>query len=428
MLVFATSQFDLPIAIRVPFSEILAFSSVPFLLRGINARFIDARLKITICVLVLWFVGAILSDIVNANHLERAIRGCSKPIFVLLWMLFFIGLLNKDYRLLLFMVWGKVLASIQNYLLPQDFTADHIAAGGYEATAFVLVPLVMSSLTAIAVWFYMKFRLLSAIVYVCMAVMLVLVNAPRSSVAVALMVSVILSYMWWIHSGRPGLRLSIRRLAVLAIVGSLAMYGIYECYVLFATKGWLGEYQQAKLVAQSATVFGNSPIGLIMAGRPQVFGALVALMDYPIFGSGSWTAWQMTDYFYDAIVKVGGNADVLQRITHGASAGVGHSILLQIWLENGFLALIALLSTFWIMTKVFLRTIERDSWLTPIILSSFISFTWAFLFSPFGTESRQVIGMFFAFYIVGFPQIWQQYPSVKQGGHLRQRPQIGRAF
>jgi hypothetical protein len=319
--------------------------------------------------------------------------------------------LYKDYRLLLFGVLGEVLASIQNYLLPQAFTADYIAAGGYEAAAFGLTPIVSSSLATAAVWLYRKHRLYSVITYLLMAVLLVLIGAPRSSMAVALMSSFIIGYMWWVHSGRRGLRLSFGRLVILAVLGTLMLYGIFELYVLSAMNGWLGEYQQTKLASQSTTMFGNSLIGLLIAGRPQFFAAFVALMDYPIFGSGSWTAWLMSEYFYDAMTMVGGDPAILQRIAKGAQAGVGHSILLQIWLENGLLALIALVCTFWISTKVFLTTIQRDSWLTPIILSGFIGFVWAFLFSPFDAESRRIIGMFFALYIVGFPQVWQQYPK-----------------
>jgi len=266
----------------------------------------------------------------------------------------------------------------------------------------------------LAVWFYLKNRLYSVVAYFSMAVLLVAIGAPRSGVAIALMSSMLVGYMWWIHSGRGrhSFRLTFGRLFGMSILGFFALWGIYELYVIFAEQGWLGEYQRTKLISQSKTLFGNSPLGLLMAGRPQFFGALVALMDYPILGSGSWTAWLMSDYFYDAMVMVGADQNMLRQIADGAQAGVGHSIILQIWLENGLLACLAMLWTFWISTKVFLATIQRDSWLTPIVIGSFIGFVWSFLFSPFDTGSRKLFGMFFALYIVGYPQVWQAYRPI----------------
>jgi hypothetical protein len=417
MLVSATSRYDLPIGVRIPLSEVLAFSSIPILLRGVNLGPYMPRLQLVLGVLTLWFLGSVLSDVVNQNYFSRGIRGASKPVFTFLWMLFFVGVLQKDYRLLLFGVFGGVLASIQNYVMPQGFSEEYMAAGGYQAAAFGLTPIASSIAATFAIWLYMKHRLYSVIAYFTMAVLFVVIGAPRSGVAIALMNSLIMGYMWWVHSGRGRhrFRLSFGRLLMLGVLGTLALYGIYELYVLFAQNGWLGEYQQTKLASQSKTMFGNSPIGLVMAGRPQFFGALMALKDYPIWGSGSWTAWLMTDYFYEAMVVAGADPALLRRIvSSGAEAGVGHSVLLQIWLENGFLALIAMLATFWISTKVFLATIARDSWLTPIIVGSFVGFVWAFLFSPFDTHTRKVIGMFSALYILGYPQAWQAYRPLRR--------------
>ena len=414
ILITASSRFDLPIGVRIPMSEVIAFSSIPILFRGINLGRYMPRLQVVIGVLALWFLGSVLSDVVNANYFARGIRGASKPVFTFMWVLFYIGILHKDYRLLLFGVFGAVLAGIQNYLMPQGFTAEYMAAGGYEAAAFGLTPIVRSSAASFAVWLYLKSRLFSAVAFFVMAVLLAVIGAPRSAVAIALMTSVVIGYMWWVHSGRRGFRLTFGRLVTLGVLGTLALYGIYELYVLMAQNGWLGEYQRTKLASQSTTMFGNSPIGLVLAGRPQFFGALVALKDYPIFGSGSWTAWLMSDYFYDAMSLVGGDQALLRRIADGAEAGVGHSIMLQIWLENGVLAMIAMVSTFWISTKVFLATIQRDSWLTPIIISAYIGFVWAFLFSPFDTGTRKVFGMFFAMYIMGYPAPWQQYRPLRR--------------
>lgn len=414
ILVFSTSKFDLPVAIRLPFSEVLAFGSLPFLIRSVDFSPFIPRLKIIIFVILLWVFGSIISDFVNANYFQRAIRGVSKPIFVYLWTLFFIIILYKDYRLLLFGVFGTIVAGIQNYILPQSFTAESIAEGGYAAAVYGLTPIVSSSMITCAVWLYIKNRLYSAIICFLMAVFLVIIEAPRSSAATSLVNGSIIGYLWWIYFKRRVFQLNLSRLAIFVVLGTMILFLIYQLYVVLAKNGTLGEFYQQKLESQSSTIFGDSPIGLLLGGRPQFFGALVALMDYPIFGSGSWTAWLMTDYFYDAMTMVGSDDSMVEAIKRGATAGVGHSIILQIWLENGLLALIAMICTLWISIKVFLKTIQHDTWLTPIIIINFTWFFWAFLFSPFDTNARLVIGMFFALYVFDYPRIRQCCPPIRK--------------
>ena len=52
----------------------------------------------------------------------------------------------------------------------------------------------------------------------------------------------------------------------------------------------MGEMQREKLLVQSQTTFGNSPIGLVLGGRTAMFGAILAIFDSPWFGHGSWVA------------------------------------------------------------------------------------------------------------------------------------------
>lgn len=428
ILVFSTIRFDLPMAIRMPISELLAFGSLPFLINSVDFSPYLPRLKVVIGLLVLWLLGSVISDFANANLFQRALRGFSKPIFVFLWTLFFVIILQKDYRLLLFGVLGEFLSSIQNYLLPQSFTAEYISAGGYEAAAFGLTPIIEASFMCAAAWFYIKYKLFSATSYFLMALVFALIGAPRSQMAMALMSSFMIGYLWWTLSGRRGIQLSFSRLAILALLSAVALYGIYELYVVLAQNGTLGEYHQEKLKMQSKTIFGDSPLGLLLGGRPQFFGALVALMDYPLLGSGSWTAVFMTDYFYEAMVMVGTDDSIDKTMERGALVGVGHSIVLQAWLENGFLALISLLGILWISTKVFLKTLRYDNFLTPIILSSFLAIFWSFWFSPFDTNARQVFGMFLAFYIFDYPQTWRcnTLSPVRKFSHFsnRVRPKV----
>ena len=402
----ATSRYDLTLIARIPMGELLAFASLPLLFKQTRFAPYMPRIQLVACILLLWFLGVAISDLANANYFERFIRGCLKPVFCCLWFLFYMGVLQKDYRLLLFAPLGGVVGALQNYFMPQSFTAAYISSGGYEAVAYGLSPIVTSILSAIGLWLYGKSRLYSALCFFLTAVFLGAIGAPRNYLMVSLFCSGVVTYIWWMRVfGRGAIRLSFFRLAWIGCLVLSALIALYYAYLYSATQGWLGELQLAKFEDQSNTIFGSSPLGLVLAGRPQVFGAILALVDTPLLGTGSWTAWMMTDYFYEAMAIVGTDSSMLERIAEGGIAGVGHSIVMQIWLENGILAFAAMVMILWIAIKVFLAVLERDSLITPIIVAGFVAFLWNYFFSPFDTGTRKVIGMFFAMYVLNFPTI-----------------------
>ena len=155
------------------------------------------------------------------------------------------------------------------------------------------------------------------------------------------------------------------------------------------------------MLEQSETIFGASPLGLILAGRPQFYGAVLGVMDRPIFGFGSWRHELTSPYVFEAISTVGTDPELIDRITRsGGAAGAGHSVVMQAWVENGFIPAFALFASMVIVLKVGLFSIRYENRMTPYFIYTIISFSWAFLFSPPGMGLRFFIGLFMAFYVV----------------------------
>ena len=164
------------------------------------------------------------------------------------------------------------------------------------------------------------------------------------------------------------------------------------------SSGMLGEYQLSKYESESTrTLFGNSPIGLILSGRTQVFGAILAIIDNPILGYGSWqgVSGSLSDYYIDAVYTVGTNAENLNRMSeYGLLGSVGHSILFTAWLENGIIAATALMILFRRSIKVFLCTYNMEAYFyQPWIYYSLSLLLWNFFFSPFDFFSRMILGL-----------------------------------
>jgi hypothetical protein len=406
VLIGATGRFDLTIIARVPVAELIAFGSIPFLMRGRSLPSASPRFKWIVIFLLLWALGVAISDLYNANHFARFIRGVMKPTFCALWFLFYYSITLKDYRLLLFPPIGAILAALQNYVMPQAYTAESIAAGGYEAVAFGVVPIITSIFGCAGIWLYRYNRLYTVATFFMTATVLALIGAPRSSVAMSLIAAGVIAYIWWTRGvGRRSFRLSIGRLVWMGILGVVGVSVIFYTYQYMASMGWFGEQQLRKYTQQSEqTIFGNSPLGIILGGRPQIFGAILAIIDKPVLGFGSWTAWMMTDYFYEASSIVGADTNMMERLMQtGEVAGVGHSIVLVAWLENGVLALLGVLGVAYAYFKVFIATMERDSRIAPLIVGIFCIFCWNFLFSPFDAGTRKQVGLIFALYVLNFP-------------------------
>lgn len=417
LLVFcvgALTQFDVTLIARVPLAEVLAFGSTPFLLRGVGFGRISHRLAPVVWVLLIWSVGIVLSDLVNGFIFERFIRAFMKPLFCGCWMLFFIGVLMRDFRALIFYPLGQVLATVQNYLAPRSFNAEYMQAGGYEAVAFGVMPIISSVCLVFAVLMYRKSRLWAVVAFLATATALLVIGAPRSSAALSILNTGIIFYIWWTRSGaRRSYRLSKGRLFALGSLGLVGCLSLYYAYVYAAGAGWLGEVQYAKLIDQQDTIFGSSPLGLILGGRTFVFAAILGIIDQPLLGHGSWTGWMMSDYFLEAVSMVGTNTADLQRLTDAGGGGMaGHSVLFQAWLENGLLSAIALCVIAYWVAREFLLLIQRDNRITPWVVFLTTNFTWSFLFSPFGVGMRMVIGLFLAFYVLRFHEQTPDEPKL----------------
>ncbi len=422
LLVFcvgALSQFDVTLIARVPLGELLAFGAIPFLLNGGRFGKIAHRLMPVIGVLLIWSLGIILSDLFNEFIFLRFIRALMKPFFCGFWMLFFIGVILRDFRALIFYPLGKVLAGLQNYLAPRSFSEGYMQSGGYETVAYGLMPIATGVCVAFAVLMYRKSRLWGVIAFLANATTLLAIGAPRSAAALSILNAGIIFYIWWTRSkGQRSFRLTKARLCVLGSLGVVGGLSIYYAYVFAAGAGWLGEMQYAKLIDQQDTIFGSSPLGLIMGGRTIVFAAIIGIIDQPLLGHGSWTGWMMSDYYFEAVQMVGTNARDIQRLVDSGGSGMaGHSVLFQGWLENGLLCAIALCVIAYWVVREFLLLIQRDNRITPWVVVLVSSFAWSFFFSPFGVGTRMMIGLFLAFHVLRFHE--QNEPSSNLGGPMR---------
>lgn len=399
----ATTTIDYSLVGRVTVAETIAFLMIPYFWMTSHRSYINANFKKSITLLALMFLGTAVADFINQNYFLFSARALARPVFMVGYLLFFIPVLSRDPLSLVYMVYGKIIAGIVNYFRPSEFQTEGAAdAANYAGVVFRVQPLIGALVIAFAVFIYPRSRILAALSFLAGGAAAVAVGGARSSILIWVLAAGVLITIKFFKSARSKrIILTKTRLAGLVTVALLGLTSVYAFYLWAAPRGVLGEVQERKILQQQNTVFGASPLGFVLAGRPQVYGAILGVMDRPILGFGSWRHDLTSPYVVEAIGSVGTDPKVMDQLASvGGTGGAGHSILFATWVQNGLMPAVSVVLMFVIMLKVGLFNIRYENRLTPFFLYSIIAFCWAFFFSPPGIGFRFDIGLFLAFYVV----------------------------
>lgn len=399
----ATSAIDYSLVGRVTVAETIAFAFIPYFWLFSGGVPINSHFKKAVGLLSLLFIGIAIGDFINQTPFLFSARALARPVFMLGFLLFFIPVLMRDPLSLVYMVYGRVLTGIINYFRPSQFESAGAAdASSYVGIVFRLEPLIGAFAVALAVYSYPRSRVLASAAFLSGGLAVALVGGARSSILVWALAAVLI-FLIKIFKTRQSRRIDLtktRLISLIAVVAA-ALSAVYIGYIWAAPRGYLGNDQRQKMIEQQNTVFGASPVGLVLGGRPQVYGAILGILDRPLIGFGSWRHDLTSYYVIDAIASVGTDPEIINRLNQGVTVGgAGHSVLFQAWVENGVLPAVAYLCIYAIMLRVLLFNIRYDNRLTPYFVATGVAFSWSFLFSPPGLGLRFSVGLFLAFYVV----------------------------
>jgi hypothetical protein len=409
-LVGASAKVDLALMGRITLSEVLLLVGMPFFVLSIRKQsreFSQARILMLLTIYFLWFAGIFLSDILASVPVQDSLRGLMKPVFTILWLTFFLCIICRNGRVVMAFVIGSVFSAIQNYAYPVTIKYRGYSSE-YQELAFGLSPVIVSATVFLSVYLYRRSVIASGGIFIMAALLLAIQGAPRSLSGILIIVglALVLRKAQALQVASERASWSLSRYLKFGTASVILTLVIFQTYIFSATNGLMGEYQQRKVLNQSQTTLGATPLGLITAGRPQAFGALLAIIDSPIIGYGSKSALNMSTYYFEATRLVG-----LDENTAIADARIGHSTFLVTWLEHSFLAAIAMMLILYCTIKCVTRNMDFESELRPWILFSAVSFIWIFLFSPFGFDARMSIGLILALSLMQYPVVSSFAPS-----------------
>lgn len=392
-------KYDMPaFIVRVPLGEFIAFMSLPILFLKCHAPALN-QFKWVFVLLLIWSLGVVASDMINGVRFADFARGIAKPAFCFLWCMFFVLILSRAPNSIFWMAAGGIVAAFQNYFFTQAHNiVDDFSLGGYGAVAYGYTPFVTSIMIFLALLLHRRSALFPVLFFIAGGFGLAVIGSPRSATALLFLNASIVGYFWYLRRRRSRIHFNFKKLVVLGIVALAAVFALYYSYAYAASNGWLGEIHFQKYQKQSTTIFGNTPLGLILAGRTAVYAAILGILDKPLLGYGSWQGIQMGDLFIEAMYHVGTDASEIAYMTEQGGAGAGHSILFGIWMENGILAGITLCVVAVLALRTLITSMAMDHPMLPWIVYVMTGFLWAFFFSPF--NQRMEIGFVLAFYIV----------------------------
>lgn len=357
---------------RLFLSEILLLCMLPLLLYARGHLLLAPLPKKLMLLGFAWLLAQIVTDIIRDTPLEDWVRGWSKIIFLLLnFSAIYLYLNGKKNRFLLFAIGialGQVLAYFFN---PNIFVEDYPWKFGYGMAITFLVILVLH------ISFFEKRKILSSVIVLGMGVLNFYLDF-RSLGLVCLLTG---GFMFAKKPDRLGSKKNkLNKVAILVLLGSVAIYGITAFYGYSVNEGWFGPEVRDKYLMQS-----SGDMGILLGGRSEILASTQAMIDSPIIGHGSWAKdrkyadmlmYSLSQHGYDI---------------HGIYESdliPSHSYIMGAWVEAGVLGAVFWFWVLMLTIRALLAIYDANATLVPLIAFVAFNLLWNIPFSPFGAEAR----------------------------------------
>lgn len=386
--VFETALFFLPVlaAFNIRFMGQLLFSDlviVPLMAMALVARGIPAKRLIhyTLLGAAMWLLALVASDILNQTPFSNLMRGWARNTLACFYLLFFVCALKPEPRSMTILAAGMAIGlSIQPFYLDRLNFELFLKFGAGTAGAWLIC--------AASMYAWRRRRPILPFAVLFGWIVLALSQNVRSLTSVSLGALAFGIGAYYFSS-------FFRRMSVptilfsLAITGSVAIAGMAAGYGALAGSGTLGRTAQVKYLSESSG--GDlSSLSSLWNARPALRVAALVIGDSPILGHGSWyTDPQVTAavLLFSNYVNQGSVAGLVRQVTEGEQA-MGHSVILQSWVEAGIVG-----AAFWIIVVGIciagaLQSLRRPTILSPVLFIAAFVLIFDALFSPFGSTQR----------------------------------------
>jgi len=352
-------------------------------------------------------ISQILSDIVNHSAPEDFVRGWANIIVALIVTNFLAKMLYINNSLIVTYLIGGIISLI---IFKQ--AQDEMSLSDMGFFKFTLVP-ILNSIILIFSWKFLKkgnkSNKLLIFLFLGYAMFNIIFDS-RSNGIIFLLMTIVMYNKAIIK------RIKFRNNLHFILIGLFIFQCFYMVYVNQVLAGNVGGEHSKQQLSMTSNPY--NPFYLLLIGRSEVYVALIAISDKPLFGHGSWAPDPTGKYKY-LIYKLQDNEDRFEEAYKSSTQQFSipsHSVIFGIWMTSGIIGFLAMIYIVFIFFKrgmylLKLAAIQKSPNF-PILLFYILSSFWIFLFSPL-PHLKQTLPVMFAFVFVLYSTSTSKRNSVK---------------
>lgn len=340
-------------------------------------------LRTVILLILLWFMGAIISDLWNSSPFEDLARGWLKIALFLLHLCTIWLLTRGNIRILtVYMFSTGLMYAFKAAVIPDKY----MEVDPWKFGMGIGLLLVASS---IGVFLSPRSRLVARLPLALAGLVVVISLAlnSRSLFAIGL-IAILYTLAAEFLSRQPKIQSKINRGVFLffIVLGLGFSQLLVEGYGELASRGVLGDEARSKYLMQTA-----GDLSLLQGGRPESLVSIRAIQDSPLVGHGSWARDRYYANMYFDELELRGLLHESQWFAYyeyQRDLIPSHSHILGSWVESGILGVPIWIYALLMAFQALFAVIKLRS--TPSLLVGITAFyiLWDIPFSPFGADGR----------------------------------------
>ena len=376
--------------------EALFLLALPQLLLDRMRQRLDRLTAITIVLALAWLWAEVASDIYVTSAPHDYLRGWANIGFTITNLLAMAILLRGDKDLYVLAGWGLVAGGIlEAFISPSTLDSANLWKFGLAGPVTTGVALAVSRDWSAA-------RNMVPTAAMAGTAVLNLILGFRSLAGICVLAA---SYLFAQLVARRAEwreeRSSIVRVAAVCAVGFVVGFGFFKLYGQLAASGSLGPAAQRTYAAEenpASRLSRFGPFGILLNGRAEDYGSLLAIRDSPLIGHGSWAHGERYVQAVRDAVAPGPWTQVDDEIPT-------HSELLGAWVDAGVVGALFWFWLLWLAFRLLSSLYRRVEILSPVLVFISLLLIWDELFSPYGAERRLTVPYFVLLIMLGLRRL-----------------------